>query len=357
MVLIDTNVIYLLSELEGNDLINTSKLFSFVRTKEVCISPITIFEILNNKEFQSKYSFIIHKTIERCKSVVFLSTSFYSQYFDSDFLIDLENKSPLLQIEAKRKVGTLVVELYSYFFANLITSVIIAYFLIFPFLEEHSLDCYDDCKGEFQKSYNMLFDKEYEILKRYFTGLISQGFFSEKERNIIINHFTKKTCYFFVSTIKDAVTSLNKGNFSYGKLFNKLKAKIRSVNLEKDVEQSKIEHFNDFTFFNYVLGNKQSTKKMSTYIVDKIVDLLTNDGSLFNPATDKLYKEYLKQFLLTGRKNKSNDLLDTSLVDVLQIIENNSNINEIITFDKRFCELLKRADLPNLKIYSYDDFV
>ena len=101
MIILDTNVLLFLAGLEDNEHINRKKLESFVHNKEVCVSPITIFEILNLKTFRDRYSFIIQNIVGLTKSVSFVGTSFYDNYFNRDDVYNLENKG----LDHQKKYG------------------------------------------------------------------------------------------------------------------------------------------------------------------------------------------------------------------------------------------------------------
>ena len=100
----------------------------------------------------------------------------------------------------------------------------------------------------------------------------------------------------------------------------------------------------------------EQNKDMLNKIIDKIVEILTNSEALFNPATDFLYKEYITSFLKEGFLKKNNDLIDTSLVDIVGITKTELIINEILTLDNKYANRLKRLKLRKLKIYTTCDF-
>ena len=353
MLLIDTNVLYKLAGIETDKRIDITKLELYLKAKDVCISPITIFEILNSEHFRDKYSFIIKSAINKCRTVSFVSTSYYDLFFDSKMLIDLELKDFDYQQNIKMEIGKLVTEIYSYFYSNIITSLIISYFMVFPYLDEYSLDEYDDYKNEFQVCYDMLFEKMLPYLKLHFSTQIKKNDFTEKKRNNLFDYIIKKAIFFFSKYTNDLIISIDiNKNFSFSKMFTKLKSAIKKYEPSKEIKNPRFNYFENYDFINYVSGGDEKNKENAIKVIYKFVDILTKYGRLFNGVTEKLYEKYLFYFMIQGRKTSNNDLIDSSLIDVMNIVEVESLIDEILTFDNKFESSLNSVKMSEIKIIS-----
>ena len=355
MILIDTNVLYYLAQIEDNTKINRKKLESFLLKEDVCISPITIFEILNNKQHKKEYSFIIEIVSRKCRTISFVTTSYFSCFCPSDLLIDLENKSFELQKEIGTKLSSFVIEYYCYFYSNLIAETVLAYFLVFWFIDD-TLNDEKASSSFFQAWHDDLFYKIFSFIKNALLSLVKNESFTEKARKQIFKRLINVVLCYFAPVIKDAIGKLDKGIFSCSQLFLSMKARLKSINIVALYTNKKNKARGFPTFFQYISSNNQLEKAKVNQVIDRIVDSIKSDVPLFNPIVDSLFKKYLKLFLINGGKSTDNDLLDASLFDYVPLNSKNPQINGLITFDSKFYNFVRQCNDLNAKVY-FNEFL
>lgn len=62
-ILLDTNVILFLNKLDNNPNVDYKAFRRYIFDKEVCVTYISIFELLNQKKYRRKYRRIINNLI------------------------------------------------------------------------------------------------------------------------------------------------------------------------------------------------------------------------------------------------------------------------------------------------------
>ena len=356
MILVDTNILYVLAGLENNSRIDACKLNRFFAGKAICISPITVFEILNSKHFKTYYSFIILKAIDKCGTVSFVGNNFYDSYFGRGLFTNLEKKTFEDQKKAYKTISHFIVDLYSYFYGNLLVGITFSYFLIFDYLDDFSNDSSDNFDKRIQSCYDLLFEKVFDYIKRTMSTLLLHECFTEAERNKYFSYIRKALLFDFRFVLNDCVISLEKKIFTYDKMFNKINAVIKKIDFDKTINNPKFNGFDAKTFDDYISSGGQIKKTVIDQIVDKITDIFTKSDCLFNSVTDIIYMTFFKAFLKAGFKKTSNDILDASLFDVVRDVRDSKIIDSVATLDVNFGKVLKKFAFDNIKIYTSDDF-
>ncbi len=70
-ILLDTNVILFLNKLDNNPNVDYKAFRRYIFDKEVCVTYISIFELLNQKKYRIKYRSVINNLILFTKKVHF----------------------------------------------------------------------------------------------------------------------------------------------------------------------------------------------------------------------------------------------------------------------------------------------
>lgn len=70
-ILLDTNVILFLNKLDNNPNVDYKVFRRYIFDKEVCVTYISIFELLNQKKYRIKYRSVINNLILFTKKVHF----------------------------------------------------------------------------------------------------------------------------------------------------------------------------------------------------------------------------------------------------------------------------------------------
>ena len=356
MILLDTNVLYALSGVDSRSDIDLELLKSFLKDKDVCVSNVTIFEILNNNLHSNQLSFIVYKTSKNCKS--FSVINIYSKEGERFERIN-RNIGFKGLIRNREEVKEAIIVFYSVFYSNLFTSGCLSYFVLTVFLQSIAIDNISDDEyyNSFSYCYTNLNDKINLFLERLYSTLISENCFTEKERNRCFKQLLNNLLYYFQPAINDLDNTFEQDKFSYKRMFLKLNSLIKKADM--DVIYNKKVHleFDDVSPFSAIKrfeieGNEKEGMEL---IINRVVDIFAkerNDVKL-NPLFESLFNNYLKEFLIKGNKATNNDILDSMIADCLYYT---AYINSIILFDNKFKSKIEKV-FNGVKIYSQKDFV
>lgn len=352
MYLADTNLLLTIAGIDTNDKIDKSILFDYLSNQEIAISVVSIFEILNNPNFKNSYSFIIHSTIGKCLKTNFLSSAFYDFYFDPSFLIDLENKSISEQEEAKNKISKPFVDVYSYYYSNLIACALMAYFIIFVNFSDSDSNGDDFFKNIIQESFDILEPKIYQYLFFQFSSMIKKYQFTEKNRkNLVEKIFFGLVTNVYSKVYNETFLELDKNSsIKYTKLHHRLVSVTKKSKIENIVTSSTEIKFENISLYHNLSSSldHKDKERMKKYIF-KIASTLSKKDVRISPYLNKLFESNLKSLLFEKARFNDNDILDSLVLDFICFFSKKVKLEGIITFDKK---LINKAKMiyPQLKI-------
>lgn len=352
MYLADTNLLLTIAGIDANDKIDKSILFDYLSNQTIAISVVSIFEILNNPNFKNSYSFIIRSTIGKCLRTNFLSSTFYNIYFEPSFLIDLENKSISEQEEAKNKLSKPFIDVYSYYYSNLIACALMAYFIIFVNFSDSDSNGDNFFKNIIQESFDILEPKIYQYLFFQFNSMIKKYQFTEKNRkNLVEKIFFGLVTNVYSKIFNETYLELDKNSsIKYTKLHHKLVSATRKNKIENIVAISNDVRFENINLYNSLsdLLDHRDKKRMKEYIF-KIASTLSKEDARISPYLNKLFESNLKSLLFEKARFNDNDILDSLVLDFIFFSSKTVKLEGIITFDKK---LINKAKIiyPHLKI-------
>lgn len=354
MILADTNCLLLLAGLDKNEKTDVKKLESFVSDKEICITSVSIFELLNNRRSREQYSFVIHSVISKCKKTIFLNNSFFNSYFNSEILIDLEQKSLIEQEKAKKEIAKAIIDIFTFYYSNLFACAVSAYFIIFNNFDDRNGNDDEFFKKQTQLNFDLLEMKLNVFLSQQFRMMILTYRFNEKTRKSIV-----ETLYF--GLIKEYAKIFNKmfleldkdGLISYEILFRRLISITRKINIEKVWHGGKKLHFDGISLFESLtkqLQNENDKNKVKEYIT-KIALTLSKFDYRISPYMNKLFESNLCSLMFEKAKFNDNDLLDSLILDYMFYSNTKFSFEGVLTFDKKLICKAKKI-YPNLEIYD-----
>lgn len=359
MYLADTNLLLTIAGIDSNDNINKKALFEFLSKEEIAISVVSIFEILNNPNFKDHYSFIVHSVIEKCRKTSFLSSAFYNIYFDASILTDLENKNINEQEKIKSIISKPFVDIYSYYYSNLIACAVMAYFIIFANFPDSDFNDENFFKDIIQGSFDILEPKIYQYLVYQFTNMTRNYWFTEKNRK----HLVEKIFFGLITKVysrvyNDTYLELEKNNsIKYVKLLHKLKSVSRKIKIENVISINEHIKFQDVSLYNSLsaLIDFEDKERMKTYIFEIATTLSKNDVIRISPYLNKLFESNLKSLLFEKARFNDNDIFDSLVLDFACFFEKTINFKGFITFDKKLTNKSKIV-YPSLKLIEESFF-
>ena len=352
MLLLDTNVLYTISEVDKHIEIDIVKLKSFLSNKDCCFSPITIFEIFNNKHYLDECYSILFKTKQCCKSLSEI------QFFRPTTAV--ENNIQYTVIEWQKikveceETKNKVIDIYSLFYGELFSSTVLAFFYLCLFLKERSKDIIseDVFIKKFEDNYYLLNDKIVLFLKRFYKSLIRQNEFTEKQRNLMFDRLILNISFFLRPIVKNTIDSLNNNTFSYSKMFSKLKTTINKMDLDMLYCKEIRFNYSDLSLYT-ILGaySGDIRKQQADDIVNKVVKIFTKTKykTINNPFVDNLFKQYLEAFIKKGCKRTNNDILDALITDSIYYSD---VVDSFMVFDNSFKNGIVKAFSDKITIIS-----
>lgn len=355
MILLDTNVLYALSGVDSRPDIDLELLKRFLKDKDVCVSNVTIFEILNNNFYSSQLFYIVYESSKNCKS--FSVINIYSKETKRFERIN-RNIGFKGLIRNREEVKETIIAFYSMFYSNLFTSGCLSYFALTAFVQSIAIDNISDDEyyNSFSYCYANLNDKINLFLKRLYSTLISENCFTEKERNRCFKQLLNNLLYYFQPAINDLNNTFEQDKFSNKRMFTKLNSLIKKADMDAIYNKKGYPKFDDVSPFSMIKSFKtDENENEGIDLINRVVNIFAkerNDVKL-NPLFESLFNNYLKEFLIKGNKATNNDILDSMITDCLYYT---TYINSIILFDNKFKSKIEKA-FNGVKIYSQKDFV
>ena len=353
MILLDTNVLYALSGVDSRSDIDLELLKSFLKDKDVCVSNVTIFEILNNNLYSNQLFHIIRETAKSCKTFNVLNV------YDEE---TIRFSSPIRTIGFKGLIRNndgvekVVKTFYSVFYSNLFTSTCLSYFILTAFLKSLAIDTISDDEfyDSFLNCYTNLYNEISAFLERLYSALLLKKCFTEKERNLCFKKFLNSLLDHFYPAIKYLDNSLKQANFSYKRMLLTLNTLIKHIDLDTIYNKKDYPNYDDVSPFSVIKETNVNKKQMNN-IINTIVDIFSKERNnvKINPFFESLFHDYLREFLIKGSKATNNDILDSMITDCLYYTD---GVNSIILFDNKFKSKIEKV-FDSVKIYSQKDFV
>ena len=358
MYLLDTGCLFLIAGIDQNNNVNTRSFETFIAKKDVAINIITIFELLNNPIAKRKYSQIINSVTEKTRSLSFLSASFYDSYLDVAILYNLESKSFKEQQEVRLALSVPIIEVYSYYYSNLLSLAIMSYFIpLMNFKDKGMIENDDYFKKETQERFLELETKIRDYLIIRLNEMIKNDCFFEKNRNMLIDSLFYALVYAYTTAYNKAVKSLNKnGWIDYQKLFNSIKLVTKHLRLLETNNQEERVPFETISLYSSLSNNLdvKSKKRLKQYI-DIIVDNLSKNDSRISPLLNHLMRVHLKALLTEKTSSRNNDILDSMVADFISFFNSSIKFDGLITFDNKFASKV-RAIYPNIEVLDESNF-
>lgn len=362
MILIDTNCLYILSGHDKNSNICEEKFFDFLLNKSICITSVSIFEILNNPIKRNDYSSIIKTAISKCKLTHFANYSLFGIYSDCSVLYDLELKTLKEQEKAKNEISKAIVEFFSIYYSNLLSCAICAYFI--PFLnfdDEKSKG--DDCLREaIQDTFDSLESRLSKCLSDRFSEMVNRYDFNEKSRKKLI----EETFFWLVEKYskiynKTYIGLYKKGVISYEKLSLSLSSLTKRINPPKEFHRSYGTNFESFSLFRSLTEkqeNDDDKKRMKDYLL-KVASTLSKvhdyEKSYISPYLNNLFSSNLYSLLFEKARFNDNDLLDSLIIDFIYFAKDSLQFEGLLSFDKKMVAKAKKA-YPDLTVFDESFF-
>ncbi len=345
LILLDTNVLLLLDNIDSNEDINKEILRKYLSTKEVCVSTVTIFEILNNKSYRDEFSNIIHNLETICLAVSFIGDLDIGEYCSFDLLSFIEDKSVESQTLVYKSLGRYIIDSFASFYACLYSAVLSMLIMIFLNFDNQNVDkeYSSDIFGKFmQENYNDLAKIIYILLNRSFNKLLEADNFNEKNRNIIFSNLYFQLSCAYSQPYNAALISLDKNDFSFSRLANECKkANVSIKNIKIDFDYKNQVPFSYMSLYHSFIRENPEKKQIVEDYLRKIVNCFCNEEDMRNKYMNELFRKSLLKLTFENTNLSSNDYLDALIVscsfDQNQL---NKKINKFMSFDKKFVRSL-----------------
>lgn len=357
MIVIDTNTLYLIGELDHNKEADLKSLYFFFKDKEICVTSFTLFELLNNKKTSFFLKEIVDKLSEKCKSLRFATTRGVDEYIGCNQLVGIENENMHAKEEARVKLGNYFVFYYSYFFSNLITACIICYFILYVNLDKNkSFDLTDDeYKRVIQLSYEIVCNKIKDYLMYQLRILNKNNSLTEKNIKHLLTPILKKSLVFYTSTINNINSSLEKNNFSLYKVSNKLLSRSRLYDVEKIINTVSDIDYKRIMLFEILSNSLEKNEKLSLKdYIQKMANSFIDNNPFFGDCSNISFKDNLIKILMTNEFLHSNDVADSLIVDcAIGLFSGRLNENNIfVTFDNKLIKKIESIKKMKVEIFS-----
>ena len=362
MILIDTNCLYLLSGHDKNNKICEEKLLSFLSNKDICITSVSIFEILNNPSKRNDYSKIINAAISKCRLTHFANYPLFGLYFDQSVLYDLELKDESEQEKAKNEISKAIVGVFSVYYSNLLSCAIAAYFI--PFLnfdDEESKG--DDYLGKsFQENFDILENRIRKYFSSRFQGMVDGFCFNEKSRKSLIEE-----TFFWLAEKHSKIYNKTylyldkKGVISYEKLSLSLLSLTKRINPPRTLPKRKGVEFESFSLFRSLteqLKNEDDKKRLKEYlakIAASLSKVYDDQKKYISPFLNSLFTSNLNSLLFEKARFSDNDLLDSLIIDFIYFARDAIKFEGLLSFDKKMIRKAKKV-YSDLVVFDEDYF-
>lgn len=351
-ILLDTNVLLFLSKLDTNKNVDYDVFKKYISNKEVCISYISIFEILNQKENRDKFSIIINNLVESVQKVHFIADFSLGKYCSFDLLSYLEDKEKNFQLIAYKKIGNYIIDNFASFYSFLFAAVPTMMMIIFLNFEEENSDSIVDLNqfADFiQSNYDVLSEIIYKILYKSFEKLLINDDFTEKNRNNIFSNLYAVLIKKYSYAYNAAFISLDNGNFSFNRLQkNIIKITNDLINISVNYETKEPVDFPKMSLYHSMIKENPNFVNETKNYLRKIILGFCNEKDVRNFYVNDLFQKSLEKLTFENVTLKSNDFLDALLIsNALEQNQLNEKINTFISFDKKFINSLKNVSKYN----------
>lgn len=357
MILVDTNCLLLLADLDDNNEIDKEKLESFVSKKDICISAVSIFELLNNPRTKGKYSFIVQMAILKSNKTHFMNTAFFDNYFNCCILNNLECKSVKEQEKVKNEMSKAIIDIFSYYYSNLLACAVSAYFIIFDsFCDGEMFENY--FKKHIQINFDLLEAKLRAYLSIQFKMMVLNYCFNEKTRKRIIESLYFGLIKEYAKVYNKTYIDLDRKQYiAFDTLFSRLISVTRKIDVEKNCIYKEKIHFEDISLFESLTkeaNNDDDKQRMKKRLTEVATTLAKNDHKI-SPYLNKLFESNLCSLLFEKAKFNDNDILDSLILDYIHFSNGKIPFDGLLTFDKKMASKAKAA-YPGLRIYDASFF-
>lgn len=354
MIILDTNVLYLISGENNNSEINKVAFLNYLKDKDIVICLTSVFEILNNQYECNQYSQIINKVAQSCRSLYFAINTYEDKFIAPYDLINLEQKDLFYQKTIRNKIGKYISHIFSFFYSNLLSHVVCAYFISFQHFKDYSTDNYAESifMENIQLMANIIEGKIRVFFEKHLYEMIMNDAFSEKNRNHILNKIITEILASYVPTYNNSYERLDNGTFSYKHLYQRIISVSKKIDCDDLFKKKREIKFWDVCLFkSFTELSGFSLKRIQNYIKKMVDQMCLHEDLLFQGYLHDVFKKSLVKILEEGPVLTSNDFLDCLL---LNDCNNFKPATVFITFDNKFAS----KSYPHCfkKILSTKDF-
>lgn len=352
IILLDTNALLFLSEIDINENVNYEAFKKYISNKEVCISYVSIFEILNQKENRNNFSTIINNLVESVIKVHFIADSSLGKYCPFDLLSYLEDKPINIQFIAYKKIGNYIIDNFASFYSFLFAAIPSMMMMLFLNFEEKSTNLIVDANkfADFiQSNYDNLSKSLYKMLYNSFENLLINDDFTEKNRNNIFSNLYSQLIKNYSFAYNAAFIRLDNGKFSFNwlqknvaKITNNFKDGLIDYNTKDIIDFPKMS-----LYHSMIKENSNLVNEVKNYL-NKMILGFCNEKDSRNIYMNDLFHKSLVKLTFENVTLKSNDFLDALLIsNALEQNQLNVKINNFISFDKKFTNCLQNFSKNN----------
>jgi len=346
-LLIDTNAIYFISGFEKNEKLNYKNVTNYIKDKKIGISCYSIFEILNNKSFNSKYFDIFVELVKNCKEVSIFSLKELEFQIPINLLAKIKS-TPEIKIRIKTEIGKNINRYMTDIYGQSLANSIMIHFAIFVHWKatintNYSASFYVKYLSLFS---NSLFKKIKPFLNKELNNLLEKDLYTEKKRDEIITNCFAYLTGTFADAYNKTLQSIDRKQFSYLAIKKRLDKILNKIKISSSI-------FKEHDYFD---RTRTLFKTMTNLVpkiktnVDKCLRCLSKKTSFF--SDDELYllhlcsSDLINKQIITGGRIKSNDFIDALIfIYFLQ----NDKITNFMTFDDNFFRKINTLSINNDK--------
>ncbi len=332
--LLDTNIIYLLAEIETNNY-DMEKIKKLCLENDCLIDLYSIFEIYNNSHLSLEQRIAIVDTLKDKKIKVncnFLTSSIFKDDFNIN-LIAQEDRNNI-----KNKLSMEIMPIYSDFFSKL---AIVNFFILFLLNPNANDEYFKELKLFMKKLLPVL----NEHLKIVLEKICYENNFFEKKLKKLYQSFVSS--FFFTILNFNENYFKNKSSADFSEYFERLLQEFK----RKDFMDCNICFVMEGSYKqnNLILPNMYKFQFKQKYSTKADADCLFDDlANIICGKEEKLEKEWfkymIKNLLYDEAFLKSNNFIDFLIIKDFTL---NHKVNYLITCDKEMQKIMKVLSFNN----------